>query len=155
MNRQYYNKTQNDRWIVEHIFPGKQQGYFIEAGAANGIFGSCCYVLEKEFNWQGICVEPNDKFYQQLIKNRSNSICEKVCLHYQTGEVIYVEGSENTVSPFLGGVKIALERMADNFKSSQSVIKRSKEVISKGKLVKRESITLEDLLEKYNYPVIF
>ncbi len=58
MAAQYYNEPKNDRWIVECVFPGKQNGYFLEAGAANGIWGSSCYVLEQELNWTGICVEP-------------------------------------------------------------------------------------------------
>lgn len=47
--RQYYNETNNNRWIAEYVFPGKQNGYFLEIGAANGKAASSCYVLEQEF----------------------------------------------------------------------------------------------------------
>jgi hypothetical protein len=61
--RQYYNETNNDRWIAEYIFPGKRDGYFLEAGAANGKAASSCYVLEQEFGWTGICVEQVQLFF--------------------------------------------------------------------------------------------
>jgi hypothetical protein len=154
MATQYYNECKNDRWIVECVFPGKQNGYFLEAGAANGIWGSSCYVLEKELNWTGICVEPNENFYQQLVTNRPNSICEQICLHYQTGEVTYIEGGDDSISPYLGGIKVSLERMASNPQAGQSVIDRTKEVLTKGKSVTRNSMTLEELLDKQNAPPV-
>lgn len=47
--RQYYNETNNNRWIAEYVFPGKRNGYFLEIGAANGKAASSCYVLEQKF----------------------------------------------------------------------------------------------------------
>ncbi|MDZ7957762.1 MAG: FkbM family methyltransferase [Aulosira sp. DedQUE10] len=143
-NRQYYNETNNDRWIAEYIFPNKRNGYFLEVGAANGKEVSSCYVLEKEFGWTGICVEPNDYFFKQLVHNRPNSICEQVCLSNQTGTVTYIEGSDDTVSPYLSGIKSNLE----------TVKYQGAEVVQKGKAVDKEAITLETLLKKYNAPKV-
>ncbi|NJM48292.1 MAG: FkbM family methyltransferase, partial [Alkalinema sp. RU_4_3] len=64
---EYHNETRNDRWIVEYMFPGKRSGYFIEAGATNGISGSSCYVLETELDWRGLCIEPNPEFFANLV----------------------------------------------------------------------------------------
>ena len=142
--RQYYNETNNDRWIAEYIFRGKRGGYFLEAGAANGKEVSSCYVLEKEFGWTGICVKPNDFFFEQLVCNRPNSICEQVCLSNQPGTVIYIEGTEETVSPYLSGIKSNLE----------TVKSQGKEVVQKGREVEKAATTLEALLKKYNAPKI-
>lgn len=141
---QYYNETNNDRWIIEYVFPTKQQGYFLEVGAANGKEVSSCYILEKKFGWTGICVEPNDYFFEQLIGNRPNSICEKTCLSNKIGKVIYIEGSEDSVSPYLSGIKFNLEQVKF----------QGKEVIQKGKEVEKEATTLEALLKKYNAPKV-
>ena len=46
-------ETNNDRWIVEHVFPDEYGKYFVEVGAANGINASSCYVLEKHLQWTG------------------------------------------------------------------------------------------------------
>lgn len=142
--RQYYNETNNDRWIVEYVFPGKKEGYFLEVGAANGKAASSCYVLEQEFGWTGICVEPNDYFFEQLVVNRPNSICEKVCLSNRSGSLTFIEGSEDTVSPYLSGVKSNLEQ----------VKYQGKEVVQKGRAVEKEATTLEALLKKYNAPKV-
>jgi FkbM family methyltransferase len=142
--RQYYNETNNDRWIVEYIFPGKRGGYFLEIGAANGKVASSCYVLEKEFDWTGICVEPSDYFFEQLVVNRPNSICEQICLSDKPGTVIFIEGSDDTVSPYLSGIKSNLEE----------VKYQGKEVVQKGREVEKEAITLEALLKKYHAPQV-
>jgi hypothetical protein len=154
MSRQYYNGTQNDQWIVECVFPGKRDGYFFEAGAANGIAGSSCYILEKELNWTGICIEPNEMFYRKLVKNRPNSKCEQACLHHSSGEVEYIEGVGNSQSPFLGGVKSSLEKILDNPEVGHKVLDRTMKVIDEGKIVRRKSVTIEELLDKYNAPEI-
>ena len=36
----------------------------MEAGSGNGREASSCHVLEKELGWSGICVEPNDAFFE-------------------------------------------------------------------------------------------
>lgn len=142
--RHYYNETNNDRWIIEYVFPGKEEGYFIEAGAANGKDASSCYILEKEFSWTGICVEPNDYFFNQLVHNRPNSICENICLSSSTKTVTYIEGSEDTVSPYLSGIKWNLEEIKY----------MGKEVVQKGKAVEKPATTLDALLKKHNAPAV-
>ena len=48
-------------------------GFFIEAGAADGLFQSTTHGLETGKNWKGILVEPNSAEYQSCIANRPNS----------------------------------------------------------------------------------
>lgn len=45
-------------------------GYFVEVGAADGIQLSNTYKLEQEYEWTGICIEPNPETFQKLQKNR-------------------------------------------------------------------------------------
>ncbi|BAQ64665.1 sulfotransferase [Geminocystis sp. NIES-3709] len=140
----YYNETKNDRWIAEYVFPNKRNGYFLEAGAANGKTGSSCYVLETEYNWQGICVEPHDDFFQQLKINRPQSICENICLADKTENVTYIEGDIETVSAYLSGIQANLEE----FKYQGA------EVVAKGRKVQKQATTLEALLRKHNAPKV-
>lgn len=141
----YYNATRNDRWIAEHIYPGKTNGYFLEVGAAGGREASSCYTLETELGWTGICVEPNDNFFKQLVQHRTHSICENVCLAGKSGRVVYIEGNDDTVSSYLGGIKSNLEAIKYG----------GRDVIEKGKEVEKNAITLEELLKKHNAsPVI-
>ena len=142
---EYTNKdTKNDRWIVEHIFPHEYDKYFVEAGACNGIEASSCYVLEKHFQWTGICIEPNHNYFQKLVKNRNNSVCENSCLSNSNGTVTYLQGDYPQVHPMLGGIKSNLIRYRND----------SQEIINKGKEIEIRSITLYDLLKKHNAPKV-
>jgi hypothetical protein len=57
MIKYFGGDTNNDKWAID-IFNGKKQGFFVEAGALNGINGSSTYALERYFGWTGILVEP-------------------------------------------------------------------------------------------------
>ena len=48
----------------------KKNGYFVEFGGANGKFLSNTYLMEKEFNWSGILVEPSKIFHEEIFNNR-------------------------------------------------------------------------------------
>ncbi|HIK18657.1 MAG TPA: FkbM family methyltransferase [Leptolyngbyaceae cyanobacterium M33_DOE_097] len=138
---EYNNETLNDRWIVEYIFPNRRNGYFVEAGAANGRAASSCYILETELDWTGICIEPNESFFQKLIENRPHSICENVCLADQPGKVTFIQG-DGLHSSYLSGIKTNLEQ----FKSG------SAEILQEGAVLEKEAVTLVSLLEKHNAP---
>lgn len=49
----------------------KRNGYFVEIGACDGKFLSNTYLLEKEFGWTGIVVEPARVWEHDLHQNRS------------------------------------------------------------------------------------
>ncbi len=139
----YQNQTLNDRWIIESIFPGKRGGYFVEAGAANGKDASSCYLLEAHLGWTGICIEPNDFFFDELVKNRPNSHCEKVCLSDTPGQISYIQG-KNEHYPYLSGIKSNLE----NYKWG------SEEILQMGKEVKKSAVPLVTLLDRHKAPPI-
>lgn len=84
---EFGHHAQNDRWAIEVAFPALRGGYFVEAGACGGSLGSASYVLEREFGWNGICVEPLDKYYETLVRLRS---CETDprCLSGTTGDLV-------------------------------------------------------------------
>lgn len=63
-----------DIHVIQNIYKNKNNGYFVEIGAYDGISMSNTNYLEKYFNWKGICVECNPLWYSRLIKNRPNSI---------------------------------------------------------------------------------
>lgn len=60
-----------DVYVLNNIFGKKKNGFFIELGAADGITHSNTYAMEKDYNWSGICIEPNPKYKKELEKNRS------------------------------------------------------------------------------------
>ncbi|MBP7461253.1 MAG: FkbM family methyltransferase [Candidatus Delongbacteria bacterium] len=130
------------------LYQGKRNGFYVEAGALDGIAGSCTYLLETTLGWSGILVEPGIP-YKALSINRSNNICLNLCLSGKNGPVIFAD-SEN---PGLSGIIDALEAL--DLRHQQMY--RTPRVQWKEKGFKKktiQSITLFDLLATYQAPRI-
>lgn len=85
-NIKYTSQKGQDKWVIEDIFKGKKDGFFVDLAASDGITLSNTYILEKHFHWKGICIEPNPEFYSRLQKNR-NCTCVNDCIDSQEGIV--------------------------------------------------------------------
>lgn len=79
-----YSQLGQDLKVLD-FYKFKQDGYFIEIGAHNGVYLSNTYLLEKNYNWKGICIEPLPDTYQKLVHNRSSSICINKALFHTAG----------------------------------------------------------------------
>lgn len=75
-----------DLWVLEQT-SYKKKGFFVEFGASDGVLLSNTYLLESEFDWQGICAEPNPKFFRQLKTNRRCMIAA-ACIAGVTGRTV-------------------------------------------------------------------
>ena len=60
-----------DEWIIDTIFEYKKNGYFVDLAATDGLKINNTLILEKQLNWNGICIEPNPIDYEKLKKNRN------------------------------------------------------------------------------------
>lgn len=67
-----------DKKILEYL--NYNDGFFIEAGANDGITQSNTFLLEKEKNWKGILVEPSISAFEKCVSERKNSICYNCAL---------------------------------------------------------------------------
>lgn len=56
-----------------HYFKGKRQGFFVEAGAYDGVTFSNTYSLES-IGWRGLLVEAHPELYEKCRRNRPNSM---------------------------------------------------------------------------------
>lgn len=72
----YFGQALQDKWVIE-FFDYKQSGYFLDIGAMDGYTSSNTYILEKQYNWDGICVECQDIHITKLEKNRNCKIVKK------------------------------------------------------------------------------
>jgi len=70
-----FNKSQfgQDQHVI-NVFNQKQNGFFIEVGAYDGVSMSNSYLLEYQYGWKGICIEPNPTYFAQMVTNRPNCI---------------------------------------------------------------------------------
>jgi hypothetical protein len=79
-----------DQWVIERALPGKRGGWFIDSGAGpDGIQGSNSFMLESEYGWKGLLVEPHPDCIARVRANRS-AIVEQCCLTDSAGEVDFV-----------------------------------------------------------------
>lgn len=63
-----------DLLVIEKIFNRKREGFFLEIGGGDGLYLSNTLVLENDFDWRGIIVEPTSAF-NQLVENRPKAKC--------------------------------------------------------------------------------
>jgi len=67
----YYSQSDQDKWVTE-FYQNKKNGFFVEVGAYDGIQTSNTYFLEKELEWDGLCIEANFNIFQKLKINRKS-----------------------------------------------------------------------------------
>ena len=126
-----YSQINQDLDVLEYLNYNKN-GYFIDIGATDGIAGSNSYLLEKEYGWNGICIEPQNDFYNKLIKNRSCHTDNSLLFSKKGKEFDFSNAKE------LGGITEYISDMYKYAKESEQV--------------KKISETLNNILIKYNAP---
>ena len=67
--RKFNAINQLDKKMLEFI--NYENGFFIECGASDGVDQSNTWYFEKTLNWSGILIEPLNKQFRELKKNRS------------------------------------------------------------------------------------
>lgn len=97
LDEEYHSYQGQDRLIVE-LLGGLYGGYFLDSGASDGCKGSNTLLLERVYGWSGICVEPNDAAFRNLLVNRL-CICLNCCLFNSDGTVDFLEAAGE-----LGGI---------------------------------------------------
>jgi FkbM family methyltransferase len=76
--------------IVLYLLNGKENGYFIEFGACDGVELSNSLLLEEEYKWSGILCEPLYDYQSRLTENRSSKIDFRA-VWPESGKNVYLE----------------------------------------------------------------
>jgi FkbM family methyltransferase len=132
----HHSEAQNyqDVWALWET-KSKAGGFFVEFGATDGKTSSNTYALEKEFDWKGILAEPNPTWHEDLAKNRSAFISHD-CVFTETGqtlEFLKTDAADLATIKGFGNDEFNEER-------------------KKSEVIKVNTISLYDLLEKANAP---
>lgn len=118
----------------------KREGFFVEFGATNGIDGSNTFLLEKNFGWRGILAEPAKGWHNELLNNRPLAKIEFSCVWKDSNSILAFKWIPD--APGFSTVT----RFADSDLHGRSR-KHAREY-------KVKTISLNDLLEKFNAPKI-
>lgn len=116
----------------------KRGGYFVEFGATNGVDLSNSYLLEKKFGWNGILAEPARCWHSALQVNRASHI-ETRCVF---GDSVSVLSFNEVEAPELS--TIAAFSDSDCHEAARKY----------GRTYDVQTISLNDLLDKYNAPKV-
>ena len=70
----FYHDLYNDIFYKDVVFGNKRNGYFVEVGALDGIRMSQSFLFERTLGWNGIVVEPNPTWKEELKLHRNCNI---------------------------------------------------------------------------------
>jgi len=83
----FYSFSQNGEDVcIFNFFDRKRKGTIIEVGAFDGRHLSNSYNLDK-IGWNSVCIEPNPKYYNILIRNRPKAVCYNVAASDKESEL--------------------------------------------------------------------
>jgi FkbM family methyltransferase len=88
-----YSQILQDHWVLGKL-GGKNNGYFVDFGASDGITFSNSYLLEKAFGWNGILCEPLTRHHKSLFELRNCNINTN-CVYPETGKILTFSESVN------------------------------------------------------------
>lgn len=74
------------QWAMR-TFP--QGGYYVEAGAHDGVGDSVTLELERSGKWRGLCVEPSSAYRALKVSRTCNT--DNRCLWHESGRVLFRE----------------------------------------------------------------
>ena len=136
----YYSQKEQDKWVIEEVFYGKRDGYFLDLAATDGIYLNNTLVLETQYGWNGLCIEANPFFFNRLNVNRRCIRTDK-CIDGKPGEVEFVLFNE------LGGI---IDEDTDNNMATRR--KPIEQARSRGAVIRLATVPLASVLAEVNAP---
>lgn len=104
----FYSQQDEDKYIIQYILKDKiEDGIYLEIGAMDGVEYSNTKTLEDYFNFTGILIEPQKKYFDLLVKNRPKSKCYNFAVTNKDDDFIEFIGNN--------GVSGAIHTMTDDF----------------------------------------
>ena len=145
-NLGYEPKSVSDRgqdlWVINEVFAGKRNGFFVEMGAADGFNDSNTYILEKRYGWRGLLIEPNPVNYAKIRDvNKREATAVPMAVDPVPGKLEFmVDGQRSSL----------LVDEADN------MTERRREKLARfraqGKVVTVETMPLDAIFDRYDAP---
>lgn len=138
-----FSQFGQDEFVVS-MFGGMRDGFFVEAGAYDGVQGSNTLLLEQCYGWSGICVEPNDRQFARLVRNRACR-CVHACLYERETEIEFVEDAAS-------GAGILDSYHPAQLEFVTSAYKVPLDVSGRPKTVTKTTRTIKSVLEECSAP---
>lgn len=124
--------------LILYILDCKKSGLFVEIGAMDGVTFSNTFYLEKNFEWNGLLVEPSKSCKALLYKKRNCAIDTRAVWSKSGYKLRFAEVS----SVGLSGIKESFRR------NTPSGFKTKREILGM-KEYNVKTVSLNDLLSEY------
>jgi FkbM family methyltransferase len=144
----FYSQIGQDEYYIKYISKFMTNGVFLDIGGYDGITGSNTYFLEKFLNWKGVIVECNPTIAKLCARNRTSLVVDKA-VYRVSDEMVDIRiplGSE-----IIGG-KDQLAGIADTMRPES--LDHFASSFQESKLVKVPTITINDIINRYNLTTI-
>ena len=88
----FYSQQDEDKYIIQYILKEKiTDGTFLEVGGMDGVSCSNTKTLEDYFHFSGILIEPVEKQFNEMTRNRPNCQCYNYCVsNREDNEIEYM-----------------------------------------------------------------
>lgn len=96
----YCSQIGQDFYVNHTYIKNHKNGIFVDVGAFDGVNLSNTHFFEKNLNWKGICIEPQETYFKMLQKNRTCTCMNYAAFNSKT-TVNFRMSSENKM---LGGI---------------------------------------------------
>ncbi len=125
--------------FVLFVLDNKREGFFVEFGAANGLYISNSLLLERRMGWNGILAEPARSWKAILQASGRRATIDTRCVWSRSGEALTFNDTEDA--------------MIATVNAFSDVDSHSAERVT-GKRYEVETISLTDLLDFHNAPKV-
>lgn len=98
----FHGQLLQDRWVYEHyrrhVDLLNYRGYFVDIGCNDGVKINNSLLFERDFGWQGVCIDADRRMIELARENRACQVVEAV-VYGETGvEVCFEENDESLLS---------------------------------------------------------
>ena len=139
----YYSQIKQDKVLNEKIFKNNKNGFYVDIGANHPTHYSNTYFFEKELNWKGICIEPQDDMFK-LLQEQRKSINLNHGVYNKKTELKFCK----TVSGLCGLVETYEKEHI------QRINRESNQLNIKNIIYKIPVDTLENVFDKYKVDIV-
>lgn len=138
---EWKSQHKQDEFIAEY-FNNKREGVFVDIGAHDGESLSNTYVLEKEFGWSGICIEPMPHEFKKLAECR-DSINYNCAIYNKNGSEKFTMVESDGYPDMLSGITKDI-----TFKHMNGVLSESQRLNAPIKIIDVQTRILNEILEE-------
>ena len=141
----YMEQSFHKEDVTVATFYNEKGYFFLDVGAHDGKTISNTYLLEKKYGWTGICIEPTQKAFDVLQRNR-NVLCVNKCAYSKSGlalSFLEYEDIDNKINRSL------LSGLKDHSTIPKKFLTKKVKPLN----IIKETITLSELLDQNNGPI--